>query len=173
MKRTCKWFLIAIVLMMLIAIAGCGGSGRDPIDVSGVATISSDDPVNSDGSYFDRYRFRATRDGYVHIFMETYGGTPVSDPYVIVFLGTSEDTIIESDDDSGGGSNAYLSFYAEKGQTYTVKWTTYDADDFGDYWWSVEEVDTSVPFGSPQQVGDNKPEKAPVDPKAKLSRDGN
>ena len=114
-----------------IAIAGCGGGGFNDNGGSLRGFLSSGDWIVGNGFYADRYIMRSTRTGDVSIDMSSNE----LDAYLVVIdeFGNS----IE-DDDSGPGSDAQLTFWAESGREYEVRATSFDAQDTGRYelFWS-------------------------------------
>jgi hypothetical protein len=70
------------------------------------------------------------------------------DSYIVVWAGDASDftesTWIGSDDDSGSGLDARVTFDARAGATYSVRFTTHGADDFGSYDWMISETSSRV-----------------------------
>lgn len=149
MMKKYAWLLLLAVPVLFVM--GCSGGGGGRIDVDRCGTISSSDIELGDGSFADLVRVRATRDGFIRITMTSQSTNPVN-PYVLVYEGsasTFQDLVdlfdagllIDSDDDTGPGNAAELIFLAEDNQTYTVALNTSDPGDFGNYCYTIEEID--------------------------------
>ena len=159
--------LVALMLLLLISMVGCGGSVGGPRE--GYAVITTADRENDDHSFGDVGHFTATSDTVV-VEMKTASEVPVTDPYVVVWNGHADDftgyTYIGSDDDSGQGVNARFIFYAYSGQNFSVLFTTFGPYDFGGYYWSVRGANTqSAPAAQEDTPGKDK-----VDPAAKHAK---
>jgi len=132
-----------LVILVIIGLVGCGGSLGGLLHMTGNGDISNWDRRNVDGSYGDVKHFRSTQDGHIYLHMERRGSDPVRDPYIVVWRGSASDwtdyTLIDFDDDSGSGQDAYVRFYAQSNTNYSVLFTTYGPNDFGSYRYVVTE----------------------------------
>lgn len=127
------------ILACFFALAGCGGGGgsRAPLNITGYAELTHSDGVNRDGSLYDSRSFTATRDGWIQVSMSS----TVLDPFIVVYRGTNEDYEVGHDDDSGSRSDAVFFFHAERGKTYTAKFTTYGSGArTGTYSFTIKEI---------------------------------
>ncbi|HEY3396991.1 MAG TPA: hypothetical protein VGM19_04955 [Armatimonadota bacterium] len=141
--------LVAMLVLGTLALTmlwGCGGGGggvaTPPLRGSSQTTRSSF--VNADGSRRVVTHFEARVNGEVDVQMFRAGASPVFDPFVIVFRGNFDagvippaNTVVASDDNSGGGRDAFAAFFATDNQIYTVWFTTAGPADFGTFGFSI------------------------------------
>jgi hypothetical protein len=166
--------VFGILLCAAAVLSGCGGGGTGLLNINRTGTLTTSDRLNIDGSYGDVVHFTASRDGWIEVSMDSEGSNPVFDPFVVVWWGDADDftnpgTWIGEDDDSGGGNNAWFSFYANDGERYTAMFTTYGPGDLGTYRYRIVEVDTMIL--SPSK-GISKNGKPALDPNSKRLSDG-
>ena len=106
--------------------------GNASIDVEGV--LADGDAVAGDDSYFDCYAFDA-RAG------QTWGISMLSDDfdaYLSLHEGATCDAEIESDDDSFGGTNAYIRHTVVRTGRYSVRANSLGSGETGRYSLTVE-----------------------------------
>jgi hypothetical protein len=156
--------------LLVLGLVGCGGGDDGPINISGTGQITTSDREATDGSYGDLRHITATRTGWILVTMDSAGRSPISDPYIVVWEGSSSSmgTVVCSDDDDGAGTNAFAEFYAVRGQTYTVLLTTYRANDLGTYSFSIREEVSSSAVRS--QAIDDEPTSKPAEDKEAVAR---
>ena len=135
-----RWTILLLALVMVTSclLLGCGGGGGgdDPVDLSGTGNLTTADLLWND-YYYDLQEFTATRDGQVEITMSS---TAV-DAYLEVYLGSGiGGVLVYIDDDSGGGTNARITFPGEQGDTYTVGFSTSLKGETGAYQWTIREL---------------------------------
>jgi hypothetical protein len=153
-----------VVIMCLLAIAGCGGGGSHPLNISGYNDLSLTDGVNQDDSLYDYALFTTTRAGWVQVTMDS----TAFDPYLIVYRGTTETTEVGHDDDSGSNTNAVFFFHANAGETYTVKFTSYGAGaKLGNYSFTIKEVTGPIALNMVKPLAEGK---TPQDPAMKRAK---
>lgn len=162
--------LVASITVMLL-FSGCSGSGSsNRLDMSGNGSLSDTDMTYNAGQYLDLQPFTATRNGYIVIEMKTTASNSMNDPAIRVVNGncTTADSYNTSfnnfgyvvrDDDSGAGLNAMAHFTANKNQTYTVAFTSYEAGDTGNYSWRIYETNSPP---AAQSVNQNSANSKPV-----------
>lgn len=137
----------ALAAALLLPIAGCvdvmgvedttgrGNCSLRPISINEAipASLTSIDCVMGDGSgaHVDYYELRIYATTYVDITMES----TAMDPYIILL--DEDDYIIDEDDDSFGGLDAWLQVKLTPG-TYYIAATSYTASETGAYLISVE-----------------------------------
>jgi hypothetical protein len=118
-QRLVRLLVLAIVVMLMVPAlphaAAAGGAIAYGEVVSGA--ISSK-------AYFELWMFTGTRGDRVQILME---GDGALDPYLGLFLASTEEVIAE-DDDSAGNSNAYLDVTLPETGNYVIVATRYDFD---------------------------------------------
>lgn len=131
MKTALKIIATAAAVVLL---CGCGGGYSGSLGIVGDGFISSTDPEIASGAHYRTLDFIASRTGVMEVSMS---GTEV-DSYIILYRGTDKSDLIGTDDNSGGGTDALLSFDAVEGVTYEVLFTTAGADDFGHYSYTIE-----------------------------------
>lgn len=152
--EVCRKLAVIPFLVIICATVGCGGGGKDkgpdkpPITGDGRLTTSS--PQNMDDSRYSTIHFKAARDGYIVVSMSSDGTNPISDPYLLVYEGGSDDysnnTYLGSNDDGGSGLDARYRFWAERDETYSVKFTTYGSGSkTGTYYYSIVEDTRGMP----------------------------
>ena len=135
--RPCYMLVLVMAVFMtgMMVFSGCGGSdkGFNPVIKSGDGSITSSDTPLADGSYGDTIHFTTERAGVVIVSMSSSD----VDSYVVVWSGSADDytsyTLIGEDDDSGIGLDSLFGFLASANSTYTVRFCTSGASDFGPY----------------------------------------
>lgn len=161
--------LVAVSLLCLTAIVGCGGGGGGGNDGFTDGYISSTDFYFGTGEYADLVTATATRRGYVVIEMIRAGEDPVDDPKIRVVRDHCTTSTqwnasvaygyLAVDDDSGEGLNARAHFYATSGQRFTIAFTTCSSGDTGGYRWRVYETNSPP---AAEAIGNTRTDKAPA-----------
>ncbi len=152
--------LISALLALAIALAGCGGGGGR-LDLFGTGALTLSDPTNNDGSLYDEVHFTATRNGYIEVSMSSR----YLDAYIVVYEGRNEEVRVGTDDDSGPDTDALFYFQARRGQVYTAKFTTSQAEAItGNYVYTIAEMDGTR---GPAVRASDSPAKPPIAPTAK------
>lgn len=136
-------FLGSVALLLFLGLAGCAGSGSGTI-AEGYGDITSLDTELSNGAYADKLLgLRAYKDGWICVDMIS----DEVDSFVIAWAGSADDfdddTFIDENDDADDATNdAKLIFWVEDGEYFSLKFTTYGANDFGSYYYRVHYVDS-------------------------------
>lgn len=124
--------------LLLLVLSGCGGGGGgNPLNIRNSGDLTFSDGRNNDGSLYDNYTFRATRDGWIQVTMSS----TELDSYIVVYEGQDEGKQVGYDDDSGSDGDAIFVFWAYGGETFTAKFTTYGSGAItGHYKYSIKEI---------------------------------
>jgi len=133
-------------VFLFLGLGGCGGGfGYDyNLIAEGTGQITSLDAELQSGAHCDKMLgLRTERDGWICIDMTSYE----VDPYVLAWVGSepdfTDDTYIGSNDDiSDYDSDARLVFPCYEGMYFSVKFTTYGANDFGSYYYRIHHVNS-------------------------------
>ncbi|MHB0937339.1 MAG: hypothetical protein ACYC6A_13210 [Armatimonadota bacterium] len=156
--RFFKFLLLgSLGLLLFLVLAGCAGSGSGTI-AEGYGDITSFDTELLNGAHADKLiGLRAYKDGWVCVDMKS----DEVDSLVMAWEGSAsdfdDDTWIGEDDESGDyGYDARLVFPVYDGMYFSLKFTTYGANDFGSYYYRVHYVD-SDDFLSTRSKSEKKP----------------
>lgn len=122
-----RWRPYFLIIVGGLAL-GCGGGGGGNGGGTIHGSITGSDWLLADGSYADRYVFRANSSGTVVVDMDS----SELDTYLLALDGGQN--VIAFDDDSGPGLNAEMIFEVSSGETFEVRCTTYGSGaHFGSY----------------------------------------
>jgi|GEM_PF-2556216 len=134
--------LAGAAALLLLGLAGCSGGINNTLAEGYESITSLDTPLES-GAHADVIHFTARKDGWICIDMIS----AEVDSLIIAWWGGANDfddeTYIDMDDDGGDQEfDARLVFRCYGGYTYSCKFTTFGADDFGDYYYRVHHVNS-------------------------------
>lgn len=135
---------LALVLASFFALSGCGGEGdsglfgADGVPSSGFGVLDDGDPLTQGDTYFDDKYFTLYR-GY-RLEFEVSSDDFDAMLAIVELYGDGEEEVIDSDDDSGEGSDAYLVRNLPAGD-YALRVTSFDEFDEGEYRWRIRFAD--------------------------------
>lgn len=137
--------LVSLIALAAVALTGCGsdgGTGPEELGCSGGTalavgqtvngTLEQGDDLDIDGAYQDRYALTVEQGGTIEISMSS------SDLDAFLWLLSTGEGVIETDDDGGDGLDARISTSLESG-CYLVDATTFP-DFSGGYELSVQRL---------------------------------
>ena len=166
-----RYLLVAMVALtttgLICFTTGCSGGGGDSWPMEGEGELTWGDRQLVRGPV-DVVFVTARRDGYITVRMDPAGGAgSLADPYIVVCRCSAwEDwdysPVVGTDDDSGPGLAASLSFWATRGTTYAIGLSTY-RNATGRYWYRIGDASTAsaaLPPADPQDkcAGEEAPE---------------
>lgn len=144
-------FFVAVAITLLAAPVSASMPVLEPgVPVEGLLT--DQDPTLDDGTYVHLYALHGREGERVQLRLTS----PDVDPYLVLLSGLGQ--IVASDDDSGGGTDAFLEVTLPADGTYVVGVNTYWAGETGRYTltWEPWEPGTPSPVdeGPEAETGD-------------------